>query len=168
MKDLKFEVKKKITLTKEDIGDVICTALEGGSNYWYMIVNKDMKRVVDATPHMKNEPTVDRIVEAVFEKGVEVDFYDIEEAYNPEAEKLGTLSVERIQRYQDLKYDYLLEKLLLVQIIKNNDISNEQDLINILSIYPEQIRRALQTEYHDYVKSPEKYFKNIPKGLSLF
>lgn len=102
MKDLKFEVKKKITLTKEDIGDVICTALEGGSNYWYMIANKDMKRVVDATPHMKNEPTVDRIVEAVFEKGVEVDFYDIEEAYNPEAEKLGTLSVESFKRGVEL------------------------------------------------------------------
>lgn len=82
--------------------------------------------------------------------------------------KHNSVNDSAIQRYQDLKYNYLLEKLLLVQIIKNNDISNEQDLINILSIYPEQIRRALQTEYHDYVKSPEKYFKNIPKGLSLF
>ena len=73
-----------------------------------------------------------------------------------------------IQRYLDLKYNYLLEKMLLIQVIRTNDITSIEDLLDILQSYPEQVRRSLQNEYYNYIQSPEKYVKDIPKGLLLF
>lgn len=34
MKKFEFEITTKFTVTEEDIDDIVCTALEGGINYW--------------------------------------------------------------------------------------------------------------------------------------
>lgn len=72
-----------------------------------------------------------------------------------------------ISRYLDFKQNYLLEKVMLIEILKNNNISNEKDLLMELSQFSEQIRREFQTQYHDYINNPQKFLSEIPKNIVL-
>lgn len=67
--------------------DLLVTALEGGSNYWYYI--KSLEMIWD-TP--SNLPTSTRIYQAVMNNGVEIEIHDIED----EDERLGVISKEGI------------------------------------------------------------------------
>jgi hypothetical protein len=42
-----FKIITNITITKEQVSDLISTAIEGGSNYWYMIEGYQEPSVVD-------------------------------------------------------------------------------------------------------------------------
>jgi hypothetical protein len=42
-----FTITTNINITKEQVSDLICTAIEGGSNYWYMIEGYQEPSVVD-------------------------------------------------------------------------------------------------------------------------
>jgi len=67
--------------------DLLVTALEGGSNYWYSI--RDLESIgiiMEALP-----PSV-KLYKAVMQEGLELEVYDIED----EDEKLGVISKERI------------------------------------------------------------------------
>ena len=67
--------------------DLLVTALEGGSNYWYYI--KSLEMIWD-TP--SNQPTSSRIYQAVMNNGVEIEIHDIDD----QDEKLGVISKEGI------------------------------------------------------------------------
>lgn len=66
----------KPEFTSETIEDLMVSAMEGGSNYWYLI--EDTKPIKTATPEMKDEPLVCRLIKAV-ERGVKVTILDIED-----------------------------------------------------------------------------------------
>ena len=68
--------------------DLLVTALEGGSNYWYYI--KSLEMIWD-TP--SNQPTSTRIYQAVMDNGVEIEIHDIED----EDERLGVISKAGIE-----------------------------------------------------------------------
>lgn len=78
-----------IEIKNEDISDILITALEGGSNYWYLLETegKVFKRSSDKS-------LSESVIAAVLEKGEEFDVYDIEE----EDLLLGQLSRENIKR----------------------------------------------------------------------
>ena len=61
-------------LTKEDITDILVTALEGGSNYWYLI---DLPENIKSYGQSKSEAVGEYIL-----RGGSIDFYDKEEYYD--------------------------------------------------------------------------------------
>lgn len=64
-------------LNKEKVTDLLATALEGGSNYWYELPN--LEEVFEKTPYMDGEPIVDRIIEAVYNHNVSIIVTDCED-----------------------------------------------------------------------------------------
>lgn len=73
----------------ENVKDLLTTALEGGSNYWYIF---DCTEVRKATEPMKGQPLVDRIWHYVWEQGNSLVFND-----NETDEPLGSLSYESLK-----------------------------------------------------------------------
>lgn len=61
-------------LTKEDIIDILVTALEGGSNYWYLM---DLPENIKSYGETKSEAVGEYILQ-----GGSIDFYDREEYYD--------------------------------------------------------------------------------------
>lgn len=62
-----------VNITKEQIADQLCTALEGGSNYWYMLGD------VDTTHFVKGDTYVDNLMRSfIADKYYELNVYDIE------------------------------------------------------------------------------------------
>lgn len=78
------------------VADMLCGALEGGSNYWYYL--PDLKEVRAYTKSMVASPLVDRIINAVYDNNVSVDVYDKEE---PET-ILGKFNLETIAKGEEL------------------------------------------------------------------
>jgi hypothetical protein len=88
--------------------DLLVTALEGGSIYWYLLL--DLEMYLDY--RTLNEPIAIRIFTSI-EKGEEIPVFDNE---NPD-EQLGTLSLESIKKgektmkekapehWEDIEYD---------------------------------------------------------------
>lgn len=92
MCEKKFEVKTVVS--DETVVDVLTTALEGGSNYWYYMPDLTMVR-----EKKSGEYTSEVIIRSVLEdETVKVPVYDLEN----EKEILGYLSRENIQKGLDL------------------------------------------------------------------
>jgi len=73
---------------RDILENIFVTALEGGSNYWYFLPSKEVKKIRKEV-HKTDEPALSvAMFMAIFDKGVEVAIHDIED---PE-ECLGTLS----------------------------------------------------------------------------
>jgi len=92
-----MKVSINIELTREVLEDIFVTALEGGSNYWYLIQEEAIKKVREVVPD-RSIPFSQALFSAVYDHNVDVDIHDIEE---PE-EAVGTISMstmnERIQK----------------------------------------------------------------------
>lgn len=82
-------MKVTIEFKDQDVEDILITAMEGGSNYWYYL---DLAGKVFERSSKKS--LTENIITAVLEKGEEFDIYDIEE----EDQVLGKLSRENIER----------------------------------------------------------------------
>lgn len=76
-------MKKLQFFTPQMVEDLMVSALEGGSNYWYLI--DDVDPIKKVTPEMKDEPLVCRLIKAI-ELGTKVVILDIEDET-----KLGVL-----------------------------------------------------------------------------
>ena len=74
--------------------NIFVTALEGGSNYWYYLPSKEVKKIREAVPKSEEPALSMAMFMAIFDKGVEVAIHDIE---NPE-ECLGTISLDSIMQ----------------------------------------------------------------------
>jgi hypothetical protein len=84
----------QIELTKSHLEDIIVTALEGGSNYWYQLG----KMPTDLP--LKGQPLAIRITEYVMNGGI-IPIYDYEESYGEDESewtKLGDISRESISK----------------------------------------------------------------------
>lgn len=71
-------------LTRQQREDLLITALEGASNYWYLFHDLD----VDLTMMVENEPRCIEIFKAVVDFGVSIPVYDV----NDPDDELGSLS----------------------------------------------------------------------------
>lgn len=87
-----MKFNEKIEFTKEQIKDVIVTALEGGSNYWYFLTNDSVKAIRDKVSKEENKYLSEAITDAIY-KGAVIPIYDIE---NPN-DLLGTLSKDSVE-----------------------------------------------------------------------
>ena len=81
-----------LNITKEQIADQLCTALEGGSNYWYMICLGD----VDRKHFVKGDTTTDNLARSFIEdKDFYLEVYDAE-SDEDEPELLGKVTYKSI------------------------------------------------------------------------
>jgi hypothetical protein len=94
-----MRISINIELTREVLEDIFVTALEGGSNYWYLIQEEAIKKVRAVVPD-RSIPFSQALFSAVYDHNVDVDIHDIEEDEDEEA--VGTISMttmnERIQK----------------------------------------------------------------------
>lgn len=103
-----------VIISLYDIENMMVGAIEGGSNYWYLL--GDLSEVKKLTPELKGEPIVTRILKAVVTHGATVEIYDAEN----EKDLLGVISKENLLR---------AEKLLMTDTYKYNlgNILHEND-----------------------------------------
>jgi len=78
-----------ININKSEIADVLTTALEGGSNYWYLLPKLSQYFEVNKDLFIQ-----DQIVDAIFDNGISIPVYDIESP----SDKLGFLNKNNIER----------------------------------------------------------------------
>lgn len=84
--EIKFNISDKL------ISDLLCTALEGGSNYWYLLRNVDTKHFV------KGDTYVDNLMRSfIADKDYKLDVYDIE-SDEDEPDLLGSVN------YRDMEW----------------------------------------------------------------
>lgn len=83
----------KFNISEETIKDQLCTALEGGSNYWYMLGNIDRKHFV------KGEPLVDNLTRSFLaDKDYKLEIYDYESEDEESPELLGVVTYDSIAK----------------------------------------------------------------------
>jgi hypothetical protein len=94
-----MKVSINIELTREVLEDIFVTALEGGSNYWYLIGAEAIKKVRAVVPD-RSIPFSQALFSAVYDHNIDVEIHDIEEEEDEEA--VGTISMstmnERLQK----------------------------------------------------------------------
>jgi hypothetical protein len=94
-----MKVSINIELTREVLEDIFVTALEGGSNYWYLIGAEAIKKVRAVVPD-RSIPFSQALFSAVYDHEVDVEIHDIEEEEDEGA--VGTISMstmnERLQK----------------------------------------------------------------------
>jgi hypothetical protein len=94
-----MKVSINIELTREVLEDIFVTALEGGSNYWYLIGAETIKKVRNVIPD-RSIPFSQALFSAVYDHNIDVEIHDIEE--EEEEGAVGTISMstmsERIQK----------------------------------------------------------------------
>lgn len=83
-------------ISRERVADLLCGALEGGSNYWYNL--PDLTEVKRFTKSMVASPLVDKIINAVYDHNVSVPVFDIEDDEN----HLGDFNLANIARGEEL------------------------------------------------------------------
>lgn len=99
-----MNLQVKLNLDYETFENIICTAIEGGSNYWYML--GDIKGC-PLPNEMPNKAPSERIAYGLWHnKDAEVHIYDLED----EEELLGILTYDSVrERMQLATEDYLSE-----------------------------------------------------------
>lgn len=104
--------------------DIFVTALEGGSNYWYFITDREIDKIRKAVPKEECEPLSTAMFKAVMKHDVEVYIHDIESK-----DVLGSISkrdlpyrLERLARDADYSW-------ALWQEIKENGDAESSDIV---------------------------------------
>lgn len=96
--DFKAQLKMKelVVLTIDDVKNLLCSAIEGGVDYWCDIGTKSNALIYSTTYEMKGQPFVDRLW-AALERGVPVNIYDVNDQPG-KRKKLGTLTEFSVQK----------------------------------------------------------------------
>ena len=113
-------------ISRERVADLLCGALEGGSNYWYNLPDLEMVRML--TKEMKGQPIVDRIITAVYDHGASIEVYDIEDYNidNDENEKLGDFNLAAIESGNNIMFnDYPNQ---FADVLNENDDAETADV----------------------------------------
>jgi len=87
-----MEITIKKTISKETLEDIFVTAIEGGSNYWYLVEKDAIQKIRNAVPDT-SVPFSVALFQAVYDHDVEVEMNDLE---NPE-DVLGIISKKTMQ-----------------------------------------------------------------------
>lgn len=103
---------------RDILENVFVTALEGGSNYWYFLPSKEVKKIREAVPKTEEPALSMAMFMAIFDKGIEVAIHDAE---NPE-ECLGVLSDGIIMaRIKALEIDQNYRKFWYAELNEEGD-----------------------------------------------
>ena len=95
--EVKDFIVLKTVISREVLENIFITAIEGGSNYWYYIPESEVEKIENHTNGILGKSFSERLFEVVYDKGVDIDIYDIE---NPD-DILGTLSRSTMQQRLD-------------------------------------------------------------------
>lgn len=118
-------------MDRELLENVFVTALEGGSNYWYLINSENVKKIREAVPKSVDAYFSTAILTAILDHGVEVEICDAE---NPE-EVIGVLSAETMEsRLNDLEKNKDYSWALQNEIDGNGDAESSDVVFQFLSI----------------------------------
>jgi hypothetical protein len=111
-----MEIKLDIVVKDEVLGNIITTAIEGASNYWYFL-NEDACDIIRSNSE-GGKPFSVRILDAV-KNGAEIPVHDIEDTGG---ERIGVLSSESIRTgLQKIMDDEVMQKFLMSEIEGNGD-----------------------------------------------
>jgi hypothetical protein len=106
-----MEIKITKKIEREKLENVCITALEGGSNYWYLLSSGARKLIRSVVPKEKNPYIASAILEAALDHGVRIPIHDVEdyqeaEDGEEESEPIGWLDRDTLQeRLQKLSDD---------------------------------------------------------------
>ena len=91
-----MKIQIEYTITEDMVENVIVSALEGGSNYWYFVDVEDFEQDL---PPKNGKALTERISEAVFKNpSFKMPVYDVED----EEDVLGYLSQKNLRRGMEL------------------------------------------------------------------
>lgn len=105
VKRLLMTAKINNKMERELLEDVFVTALEGASNYWYVISSEAKAKIRSAVPRSVDPCLSTAILTAILDHGVSVEINDLD---NPD-EVLGVLNYENIKErlhLLDMSLDY--------------------------------------------------------------
>jgi hypothetical protein len=110
-----------ISLTDQQHEDLIVTAIEGGSNYWYYLPTSSVNLIKKATPDEKDEPLSTRMWKAI-KAGAIIPIHDVEDP----KEKIGEISLVSIEKGEQLLADKHSNHL--ADILNENEDANTADV----------------------------------------
>lgn len=91
-----MKIQIEYTITEDMVENVIISALEGGSNYWYFVDVEDFEQDL---PPKNGKALTERISEAVYKNpSFKMPVYDVED----EEDVLGYLSQKNLRRGMEL------------------------------------------------------------------
>jgi len=111
-----------LEISEQTICDQLCTALEGGSNYWYYLGD------IDRTHFIKGETFVDNLTRSFMaDKNYKLPVYDIESAEEFEdMDKLGDVTYDSMAKaFNIMSKDYPRQ---LGNILSGNYDSDDSDI----------------------------------------
>ena len=73
-----YRFTKTIKFTEEDISDILCSCIEGGSNYWAQIQNVG-DEWEEVEKELQKDHTIEDHIMALWHKGYELHIVDLEE-----------------------------------------------------------------------------------------
>lgn len=127
MDTTKLKIKGLNVIKAEDVYNMLVGAIEGGSNYWYLI-DTEINQFV---PELKGEPYVDKLITAI-QKGHPVKVIDVENE-----DYLGTLTADSWAKAEKL----MIEKhpKHFADIVGENDDATTADVFFQLAVMGELI-----------------------------
>ena len=116
-------------MNRDLLENVFVTAIEGGSNYWYMISGKNRRKVREKVPTKVDPCFSTALLSAVIDHEVEVDFHDQED---PQTE-IGTLSLKTMEeRLEKLRADESYKWALEAEEEENGDAESSDIVFQYL------------------------------------
>jgi hypothetical protein len=121
-----FNIKDSI------INDQLCTAMEGGSNYWYMVGPMDRKHFI------KGDPLVDNLTRSILaDKKFALEVFDVESEDEEDPELLGKLTYDSIvNAFSIMSKDY---PETLGNILSQNYDADDSDIWFQLAVMGEVV-----------------------------
>jgi len=126
----KMKIKVSLDVSREVFENIFITAIEGGSNYWYCMNEKSIEIIDKAVPRNGDKAFSERLFEAVYDKGVVVPIYDVE---NEDDEPIGELSIKTFQ-YRINKCMSESSDSLLHELNENGDAATSDTVFQYLAL----------------------------------
>jgi hypothetical protein len=117
-------MKIEIEISRDIIEDILATAIEGGSNYWYFLNDNAIDIIREAVPKDVDPYISTAITKAILDYGVEVPINDA----NNEDDVLGTISTSTIQERLS-KLIQSDERYAIYNFISGSGDANDADVI---------------------------------------
>ena len=123
MKQKPIIVKTEHVIDMDMLNDVIVSAIEGGSNYWYFIAEEAYKTI---KKYQKDGKCFSESILPAILAGEKIDIHDLEE----QDEVIGTISLETLQeRLQKMADDCRPEISIIYQYSDDDYDANDADVI---------------------------------------
>jgi len=94
-----MKINVTVDVSREVLENIVITALEGGSNYWYYIGEEAIKRINSVAPRTNDSSFSERLFRAVFDYDIIVPIHDIEDT---DGEPIGELNVKTFEKHLEI------------------------------------------------------------------